>query len=260
MLDCTATGGRQGPNALPLTSCHLTVRNSILASGSGNSPVGSVSITATFPSWTRSLWRSRPSLPTGLNPIIRSDDYAQLLKTFSLEGLSCCDEAKLDSTKANRAATIAHGNLPFRASRLYICIPPHRRLGPRSCPSALRRNSILAVQNGFNPPFRLDCLTQATSLLPSAVTAKRHAPAGLAGRPFAPHGGHQDPWELISNFSGIPRIPVDFERLLRGVPDRTIFARRRTILSQKNDRGQSDQKHSKMHIRIVSWAGRHFAI
>src|SRR6516164_9930294 len=129
MLDCTATGGRQGPNALPLTSCHLTVRNSILASGSGNSPVGSVSITATFPSWTRSLWRSRPSLPTGLNPIIRSDDYAQLLKTFSLEGLSCCDEAKLDSTKANRAATIAHGNLPFRASRLYICIPPHRRLG-----------------------------------------------------------------------------------------------------------------------------------
>jgi len=131
---------------------------------------------------------------------------------------------------------------------------------PRSCPSALRRNSILAVQNGFNPPFRLDCLTQATSLLPSAVTAKRHAPAGLAGRPFAPHGGHQDPWELISNFSGIPRIPVDFERLLRGVPDRTIFARRRTILSQKNDRGQSDQKHSKMHIRIVSWAGRHFAI
>src|SRR6516165_6313500 len=84
MLDCTATGGRKGPNALPLTSCHLTVRNSILASGSGNSPVGSVSITATFPSWTRSLWRSRPSLPTGLNPIIRSDDYAQLLKTFSL--------------------------------------------------------------------------------------------------------------------------------------------------------------------------------
>ena len=77
---------------------------------------------------------------------------------------------------------------------------------PRSCPSALRRNSILAVQNGFNPPFRLDCLTQATSLLPSAVTAKRHAPAGLAGRPFAPHGGHQDPWELISNFSGIPGI------------------------------------------------------
>src|SRR6516162_903828 len=86
MLDCTATGGRKGPNALPLTSCHLTVRNSILASGSGNSPVGSVSITATFPSWTRSLWRSRPSLPTGLNPIIRSDDYAQLLKTFSLNG------------------------------------------------------------------------------------------------------------------------------------------------------------------------------
>src|SRR6516162_8981983 len=89
MLDCTATGGRQGPNALPLTSCHLTVRNSILASGSGNSPVGSVSITATFPSWTRSLWRSRPSLPTGLNPIIRSDDYAQLLKTFSLDGGEC---------------------------------------------------------------------------------------------------------------------------------------------------------------------------
>jgi DDE superfamily endonuclease len=103
--------------------------------GSGNSLVGFVCITATFPSWTRSLSRSRPNSPTGLNPMTHCAGYAQLLKTLSLEICGLVPDAPsgppTSRTARNVAATrtsrVPHFSNPLQfASR-------HANRGTQTC-------------------------------------------------------------------------------------------------------------------------------